>query len=120
MSKKDTKSSNGSVNLTEIGTIRDILMGQQINDFESQINKLHERIDQLEKQLQEKADQLQQLSNDKSANLEKVIENRITVVNEKIENKVEKLNTKIETSSTNDKHIIGKMLADFGQKLLNS
>ena len=59
MSKKDNSQNSNGPSLGEISTIRDILMGQQINDFESKFEALQEQLDKVEAKL---ADKIKDLS----------------------------------------------------------
>ena len=46
--------------LGEISTIRNILMGQQMNQYEQQFNEMTQRLEQMEDKLQQQLNQLNQ------------------------------------------------------------
>lgn len=62
MAKKDNNGTPANLGpLGEISTIRDILMGQQINEIDQRFQQLEERIQQLELELDKKTKELEQL-----------------------------------------------------------
>ena len=120
MSKKETKSSNGSLNISELNTIRDILMGQQINEFENRLNELQERIEDLESQLESHAKAATKANADSAHKFETMLNNKMTSMDKKVDKQSEKLSGRLDRTSKADKELIGKYLADLGQKLMST
>jgi len=54
MSKKENLNNGNGASLGEISTIRDILMGQHINDFESKFKSMQDKMKQMEDKINEK------------------------------------------------------------------
>ncbi|HFB99744.1 MAG TPA: hypothetical protein ENJ53_02955, partial [Phaeodactylibacter sp.] len=58
MSKKEQSKNSNGAHLGEISTIRDILMGQQINEFEERFNQLQQQLAEVENKLEQKIKEL--------------------------------------------------------------
>lgn len=141
MSKKDqdTSNSNGAT-LGEISTIRDILMGGHINEFESKFNIIQERISDMEAKLGQKIEELKSeaSSERKSLNkemtarfvklengtdsrfthLENETESRFAQLEQSLKDGLTDLQQMMEDSSLNDKEKIGRLLLEAGNSLL--
>lgn len=129
MSKKDNSQNMNGASLGEISTIRDILMGQQINDFESRFDSLQQQLEKVEAKLANKIKELsaatksQQKEMDKEtsarfANLQKETDGRIAQVERSLQDGLNDLQQMLEDSSLNDKERIGKLLMEAGSALL--
>lgn len=104
MSKKDQ---NGQVQLSDISTIRNILMGEHIAQFEA-------RFEALEKQL---VDQGQQFS-EQLRNLEGSMDQRLQELGQKMEEQGSSLSKEINAVRQEFKGKLGQMLVAFGQGIL--
>ena len=51
---------NQGLGVGEISTIRNILMGQQMNQYEQQFNEMRQRLEQMEAKLQDQINQTSQ------------------------------------------------------------
>lgn len=131
---------NGMAKLGEISTIRDILMGQQMSEYESRFAKMEEYVNQLENTLQQKIaslsgdsgnrfDALELKSNEQFTKmettmnehfneLERATNNRFAQLEKLLLDNVERLNEEIKTVSTQDKQRLGKMLTALGTQLM--
>ena len=129
MSKKDNSQNSNGPSLGEISTIRDILMGQQINDFESKFEALQEQLDKVEAKLADKIKDLSAATNAASkemnketaarfASMQNETEGRIAQVERSLHDGLADLQQQMEDSSLNDKERIGKLLMDAGSALL--
>jgi len=103
----------------DLGMIRDILMGPQMVKIEERFNSIFEKINALEAEVQEKIDQLNSKSN-QLYSLEKEVDTQFTALEKRIETSVEKLEQMVLKVDNNSKQKLGKMLADVGQKLMES
>lgn len=119
MSKKnlETAGKNGQVH-SEITTIRDIIMGQQIAAYNSRFDQLEQRINQLEEILHTRIDQLDYSIKEKSAQEHRNLSERIEAVERLLNDKLNNLNDKIDHVTNEDKKKLGKMMADLSQKLI--
>lgn len=131
MSKKDNTQNMNGASLGEISTIRDILMGQHINDFESKFDSLQKQLEKLEAKLTDKikdlssATKAQQKEINKEtaaqlASLQSETEGRIAQVESSLRDGLADLQQMMEDSSMNDKERIGKLLKEAGNALLKS
>ena len=117
MAKKE--SNNGSaMGFGEISTIRDILMGEQMTQYEGQFTTIQAQISTIEK-----------LFNDKVAKLEANTAQQLNSLQEEINTRFDKLEASIQqnTQVNNEKHqqalikerqSLGKMLAEVSNQLL--
>ncbi len=129
MSKKDNSQNSNSPSLGEISTIRDILMGQQINDFESKFEALQQQLDKVEAKLTDKIKDLSAATKAANKEMEKETaarfasmqnetEGRIAQVERSLQDGLADLQQQMEDSSLNDKERIGKLLMDAGSALM--
>lgn len=129
MSKKDNSQNTNGATLGEISTIRDILMGQQINDFESRFDALQLKLEKVEAKLADKIKELsaatksQHKEIDKEtasrfASMQSETEGRIAQVERSLQDGLADLQQMIEDSSLNDKERIGKLLMEAGSALM--
>ncbi|MFK7935780.1 MAG: hypothetical protein AB8G22_19865 [Saprospiraceae bacterium] len=131
---------NGIPQLGEISTIRDILMGQQMSDYELRFKQLEEYLRQAEQALQTKidalsgnnAEQFTQLEeqtqkrfstlestiNDQFNQLENATSNRFTQLEKLLSDNVDRLQQEIKHTSTSDRQRIGTLLLNIGQQLV--
>ena len=129
MSKKDNSQNMNGATLGEISTIRDILMGQHINDFESKFDSLQKQLEKVEATLADKIKELSAVTKsqhkeiDKEtsarfASMQNETEGRIAQVERTLQDGLADLQQMIEDSSMNDKERIGKLLMEAGSALL--
>jgi len=140
MSKKDNHSSNNGASLGEISTIRDILMGQHINDFEAQFQALQKQLERVEDKFTQKIkdlssnsnalnrelnkdmiarfSQLESLTDSRFSEMESTTDGRIGQLEQSLKDGLTDLQNKMEESSMNDKERIGQLLMEAGQNLL--
>ncbi|MEM6967541.1 MAG: hypothetical protein AAF573_22445 [Bacteroidota bacterium] len=129
MAKKDNNSAANGTSLGEISTIRDILMGQHINDFESRFKSLSAQLSALEEKMTKKIKELdanakasrKDLSSDTAARfgqLEEKTDNRLAQLEQALQDGLTDLRNALEESSLNDKEKIGQLLMDAGRSLM--
>lgn len=129
MAKKDNNPASNGATLGEISTIRDILMGQHINDFESRFKSLSNQLSALEDKMTKKIKELdsnakasrKDLSSDTSSRfdqLEEKTDNRFSQIEQSLQDGLADLRNALEESSLNDKEKIGQLLMDAGRSLM--
>lgn len=131
---------NGVAKLGEISTIRDILMGQQMSEYEKRFQQLEaylqeaeqalkNKIDnlsgssstqlgQLEEQTQERFSQLEQHINQQFGALEQNTNNRFAQLEKLLSEHVEQLQHDIKYVSKRDRQRIGNLLLGIGNQLM--
>lgn len=114
---KNTNES-GAMNLGEISTIRDILMGQQMSDYEQRFQEMENQMATMVEALEGQIDRLQNETNSQSNHLEKSLSSQLSSLDKALSKRLEQLENKLQQTSQKDKAKIGKMLADMGKKLM--
>ncbi len=119
MAKKETKKqNNGNMELGEINTIRNILMGEQIAAFNQQLTELTDRITNLEAELNDKIQQASDQGENSLSNLERNVNQQFTQLENALEASFNKLSTKLDKVSKEDKQRLGKMLEKVSKQLI--
>lgn len=114
----NSKNNETGVNLGEIGTIRDILMGQHINQFEERFVEIQEQMNSLQEQLEEKIQEVDRFHKFAMIDFNKESNQRFNKVEKQLAKDVSNLEQKIRNSSTADKKEIGKLMANVAKKLI--
>ena len=102
----------------EIGTIRNILMGEQMSTYEHKFQEQQEQIAQLKAEFETNLNALATKTNEQITTLQKEVFDRLSQLESLLETQANRLDNKIENTSTEDKALIGKLLQEIGQKLL--
>jgi len=118
MPKKENNHNGVSHSLGEIGTIRDILMGPQIEEMSAKIDTLQKVIDGLESQLLSKIESLQSASNDSLKTLEKNTNSRFEKLEKTLEENIDALKVQMKDDNRSDRERIAKLLLEAGNSLL--
>lgn len=108
----------GAGGLGDISMIRDILMGQQINEFDKKFNELDSSLNTIENALNEKIRLLKQQNEQRFDALEKEVHERFDLLEKLVRENTQMLMETIKQSSKNDKHSIGKLFSEMSQKLM--
>jgi len=108
-----------TLGLGEISTIRDILMGQQINEYQEKFNELDEKTDALDKSMSDRLTQLEKNIDARLTEMEKTFAEKMDKLEGLMTNNVQQLDEKVSSSSSHDKHLIGQLLQDMSKQLLN-
>ena len=114
MEKTDIKS-NG---LGDISMIRDILMGQQINDYESRFADVSNRINQLEADLRNSIQSLDEKTEANLARLTQDMNDRLEKLRQHMDSQINILNNKIQDTSAKDRAKIAGLLVEVSKKLV--
>jgi len=120
MSDKIEKNGKG---LGEISTIRNILMGQQLSEYESRFLDVQNQIAESEKRMSQYIqNQILESENrmkQESKKLQETVTNQIVDVEESLKRYVQELRTNIGRSSDQERVRLGQVLADLSNQLLN-
>ncbi len=118
MAEKNTNKDADNFGLGEISTIRNILMGQQMNEYEQRFGHLEEKLVAASVEQGEKLTAFQQQTEERLNNLEKEMSTRFDSLEKMLKDGLESLQSQTETKRTNDNDALGKMLAEVSQKLM--
>ncbi len=118
MANNDSSNGSKGLNLGEIGMIRNILMGEQIGEFEQKFNALQEQIQTLEKELSSRIENLDQSTQKSFSEMDKNTKNSFAESEKQIANHIEKINNRIDKVSKDDKMRLGKMLDKVSKQLM--
>jgi len=118
MAKKENNQNGIAHSIGEIGTIRDILMGPQIEEISSKIETLQQVIDSLETQLLSKIESLESLSSDSLKELKKDTNSRFEKLEKSLEENVDALKEQMNDDDRSDRERIAKLLLEAGNSLL--
>jgi len=115
--KEIIDNSNNSMNLGEIGTIRNILVGEQMTEFELRFKELEEQMANFRGEMLLKIQESDKTSTSAMGDLEKVFEKKLAEF-EAILDQNRNLFDSLQKDRSEDREVIGKLLIDFGNKLL--
>ncbi|MFT6938504.1 MAG: hypothetical protein ACJA1N_002811 [Saprospiraceae bacterium] len=109
---------NGGMNLGELSTIRNILMGQQMAEYEKSFKEVNDTIDTKEAERNEKIEELENRINERFDNLDKDMKDRFDRLEAFLLENVRQINERISEVSTSDKADLGQLLAEVSVNLL--
>ena len=118
MAKKEDP--NGTMNLGELSTIRNILMGQQMNEYDSRFAEVEKLIVDSEEKSNQKLNALAEKTAQQMDALKAEMSERFDKLESLLMDNVSKLNQKMEATSRDDKHELGKFLSEVGKKLMDA
>ncbi|GJM32344.1 MAG: hypothetical protein DHS20C18_13450 [Saprospiraceae bacterium] len=98
--------------------IRDILMGQQISEYESRFQELENTIRQMSELYEQKLTDLKKEHAAQTKQMQEANSQRFDKLEAMIHAKINSLDNKLEKVSQDDKHDLGQMLAKIGAKLM--
>ena len=101
----------------DIGTIRDILMGQQMANYESEFASIRKKMSDDHADLTDKLKTFGKETDERFAKLEKEISDRFDRLEKLVKENVDRLDAKLLDMSKADKQDLGQMLAEISKKL---
>ena len=104
--------------LSEISTIRNILMGQQMNEYESKFAGVSEEISNSREHFVNELNELSVKSDERFRKLENDVNERFDRLEKLLADHVSRLDQKLLTLSKSDKNDLGKMLSELSKKLM--
>ncbi|MGK0364974.1 MAG: transcriptional regulator of heat shock response [Saprospiraceae bacterium] len=118
MAEKNTNNGADNFGLGEISTIRNILMGQQMTEYEQRFGHLEDKLVAASEEQGEKLTTFQKETEEKLNNLEKEMSARFDSLEKMLKEGLENLQSQTQSNRSNDNEELGKMLAEVGQKLM--
>ncbi|TAK44263.1 MAG: hypothetical protein EPO28_05050 [Saprospiraceae bacterium] len=109
---------NQTAQMGEISTLRNILMGQQMAEYEARFARMEEEMAATKAQFSKELSALGALSAQHLAQLEKAVNERFDRLEKMINENIGRLDAKLLEVSKTDKSNLGQMLADLSKKLI--
>ena len=109
-----------TAHLGEISTIRNILMGQQMAEYATSFQALHEELGNTRNELQTNLNVLGNSTDQRFASLEKLMEERLDKLEQMLMVHVNRLDQKLIELSKHDKQDLGQMLAEISKRLMTT
>ena len=103
--------------LGEISAIRDILMGEQMVQYNDRFDQLESRVNAMEKDFNQKLDELEKRQAAALQAFREETANRLASLEQQLNTRANTLEEKINTVSESDRVKLGQMLRDLGQQL---
>ncbi|MEY4903667.1 MAG: hypothetical protein RLZZ292_1482 [Bacteroidota bacterium] len=113
-----TSSKSAMPSLGDLGMIRDILMGEHINNFETQFDITTQRINALEAEIKASIQALDEKTTAHFAKLTQDTNTRLASLQQSLEQNVAQLTQQLAAKSKEDKHSLGLMLVEMGKQLM--
>ncbi len=102
----------------DISIMRNILMGQQMAEYQQQFDHLNNRLDLMEAAFNRELANLNNASNNRSDELANEMNSNFKKLEKLITDNIKSLDKKLEKVSNEDKKRLGKMMGDLSKKLI--
>ena len=102
----------------EISTIREILVGGQLKEFNSKIEEMSSIIAESQKLSNDQLENCKKSLSDRFNNLEKSFDERLTALENKINQSLNNLKLEMVENSTNQRKELGSLFKELGEKLV--
>jgi len=120
MAKKGNDGNGSSMNLGEISTIRNILMGEQISAAETKFEDLERRIQAMEASILAQLEQSAQTMEAQHATDLQNLTQRVEDLQNEMSNQLTEAVSQLSKNHQESQQELGKMLVQIGQKLMDS
>ena len=114
---KEKQNNTGALN--EISAIRNILMGQQITEYDSRFDLLESKIADLGEQLHAKIEEMDARYQDRLKQLETAVNQRFEELEKRMSKKTEALDVQIQQETKSSKEELSAILEEMSRKVLN-
>ena len=119
MAKKENNNiSNSGISSGEIGTIRDILMGQQISQNEERFEIIEARIEKMEERFNNRIKTLENKLEEQHTTSQGDFTKRFEILETKLSNSQQSFNEKIDLLRRKEREKLSTLLAQLSQHLL--
>lgn len=109
-------SNSGKPNLGEISTIRNILMGDQMDEYNARLESLSDKVRTTEAQMEK----LQKEHETQLQTIRSQMEEQIATLTKQLQEHQEGLQEQISAISKDERQRLGQMLSEIGQQISNS
>lgn len=103
--------------LGEISTIRDILMGEQMHEYNKRFSALEAEFEVYKASMEEKLLALEEKQNTALDKLRQDTFQRLEAIDEQLKQRAESLDKKIDTVTNTERNQLGEMLRELGKQL---
>jgi hypothetical protein len=107
---------SGKPSLGEISTIRDILMGEALQEYNTRIDSLSEQVKTAEAQMEK----MQTEHEAQLVALRSQMEKQLTDLKQQLQGKQDDLQEQIAAISKGERQRLGQLLSEIGQQISNS
>ncbi len=111
---------NGALNNSafgDIGMIRDILMGQQISEYEQRFREMEESFARQENIFNEQIHTMRQQNEERLIAMEHDVAQKFDRLEKLLKENVQDIKNSMAANSSGDKQALGSLLAEMGKKL---
>jgi len=112
------KNQNTPMNFGEITTIRNILMGQQMQEYDGRFENVQENLNALEAALNEKIDAIEKRTEGRLQELQSDMSQRFDKLEQLMVGNVKDLNQKIDKITGDDRKKMGELFSEMSKRLL--
>ena len=112
------KDQNTGLKLGEISTIRNILMGQQMQEYDGRFEGVQENMNVLEASLNEKINALDKRTESRLLELQSEMSERFDKLEKLLMANSKDLNSKIDKITGDDRQKMGELFAEMSKRLL--
>ena len=102
----------------EISTIRNILMGQQMQEYDGRFEGVQENLNVLEASLNEKLSSLEKQTEHRLKELQNDMSERFDKLEQLLMGNIKDLHEKVDKVTGDDRQQMGEFFAEMGKKLL--
>ena len=101
----------------DISMIRDILMGQQMTEYNGRFQELENTLHKMAEQFDQKLAALEKEHAEQRKQMQEANAKRFEKLESLLQTKIDSLDKKLEKVSRDDKHLLGQMLTKMGAQL---
>ncbi|MEM6321124.1 MAG: hypothetical protein AAF960_25905 [Bacteroidota bacterium] len=112
------KEENSPLGFGEISTIRNILMGQQMQEYDGRFESVQESLNVLEAAFNEKLSHLEKNTENRLQELQNDMSERFDKLEQLLVSNVEDLHKKVDKVTGDDRQKMGQLFAEMSKRLL--
>ena len=102
----------------EISTIRNILMGQQMDEYDSRFDDLKKHLSNVEKTINEKLVAIEKQQAAQMKKNKKELEDKLERLEDLLLTNIHDINTRLDAVTTEERRDIGRLLGEMSERLL--
>ncbi len=111
---------NGNLELGEISTIRNILMGEEMSNVNHSIRNLESKLDSMEDNFSKKLAAIEKHYEERLNKMKDAYESKIATLEEELATKSSAIEQKIVTVKNDDRKLLSDLFAQVSEQLKNS
>lgn len=118
MAEKNNVNAANNLGLGELSTIRNILMGQQMSEYEQRFGSLEEKLSFDSQKQGENLEDFQSETRERFTAFEQQINARLDMIEQTLKDGLDRLQNQVADDRRNDNEALGQMLTEIGKKLM--